>query len=204
MKSWINIKSICGTILLAIVGSALYENLFRDFFSFIGRGLLTISTLGIEKLKDDIYLEIAKGFYENVSIQVLGIIFSVLFGIIFGMLFAMLRADKEDGIKESKIRIWLRVNRNKVKIFFLFYTFLVFGISILSVSKISYINKSISYYNQLLKIASPYLTTDQEKGINASFAEIQNKSDYVSLVEGIEQIIKSNNQRLPKPPSFIF
>ena len=78
------------------------------------------------------------------------------------------------------------------------------GVTILSLSKITYINKSIAYYRQLESIAAPYLTSNQEKVFNSRFAQIQNKEDYTKLIDDLIAVVGVAGQTLPKSPSFIF
>ena len=80
MKKILSTKTFFWTLLISIIGSALLENIFRNIFNFIGKTALTISTLGIEKYKNDIYLNIARGFYEQVSLKVLSLEVGVLSG----------------------------------------------------------------------------------------------------------------------------
>lgn len=205
MKIFSNSKTIIGGLFLTMIGSALWENVFRDVFNFIGRTLLTVSTLGVEKYKDDIYVDIAKGFYEQASIQVLSFVIGILAGVIVAMVGAILKNKKEDeNNKNSKIINWLKEHRRFVKLTFLFYSFFVIGITVLGLSKITYINKSIAYYKQLETIASPYLTVDQEKVFNSKFSQIKNRDDYIKIIKDLELILKDKVQTLPESPSFIF
>lgn len=205
MKNFFNTKTVIGSLVVGLLGSALWENIFRDLLSFGGKTLLTISTLGIEEYKNDIYISIARGFYEQVSIQILSLGLGTFFGVVLGSILLTFRInEKYEEARKSKVREWLQVNRRFVRTGFLIYTIFVIGVSILSLSKITYINKSIAYYRQLENIAAPYLTSDQEKVLDARFAQIQNKGDYAKLMNDIAIIISGARQRLPVAPSFIF
>ncbi|MCX6723235.1 MAG: hypothetical protein NT094_04215, partial [Candidatus Staskawiczbacteria bacterium] len=177
---------------------------FRGFLNVAGKILLTFSTLGIEKYKNNIYLDVAKGFYEQPSLQILALVFGIIFGVLFGMLSIILKKRKDEVVPQSKINEWLVSNTNKVKIILIFYILFVLSFSFLSLARVTYINKSIAYYDQLIKIASPYLALDEEKVLNSDFAQIKNKNDYLELTNNLEQIIKKQNKKLPEPPSFIF
>ncbi|KKL25972.1 hypothetical protein LCGC14_2399970, partial [marine sediment metagenome] len=44
MKNFLNTKTIIGSLVVGLIGSALWENLFRDLLNLGGKTLLTIST----------------------------------------------------------------------------------------------------------------------------------------------------------------
>lgn len=206
MKNWINFKSVIGALIIAVIGSALWENIFRGLFSFFGKGLLIVSTLGIQKYKDNIYTDIARGFYEGVSLQILYLFLGILLAIVISLVLATFRKlnDSEDEKHQSKIIDWLFSTKRRAKWFLLIYTFFLVSVCLLSLSRATYTNKSIAYYNQLLKIATPYLTEDQEKGYDSKFAQIKNRYDFIQITKDLEMIVVNHNQKLPDPPSFIF
>lgn len=205
MKNFLNTKTVIVSLIVGLVGSALWEHIFRDLLNFGGKTLLTISTLGLEKYKDDIYISIAQGFYEQVSIQTLSLGLGILFGTVLGSILITFRIkEKDEETKESKVKEWFKNHKRLVRTGFLIYTIFVMGVTVLSLTKITYINKSIAYYRQLQSIAAPHLTFDQEKIFNSRFAQIQNKEDYAKLIDDLTAVVGAAGQTLPKSPSFIF
>lgn len=207
MKLFFNTKTILGGVVVAIVGSALWENIFRDIMNWSGKFLLTVSTLGIQKYKDDIYINISHGFYEGTSLLILSLATSILCGFIFAFALIIFKEKDNKEKNESKnyiIKEWLKNHKFFSKLIFLIYSLFVVGVIILSFVKIEYINRSIAYYNQLKNIASPYLTLEQEKVFNSKFAQIKNKEDYVQLTKDLVEIIGGEIKDLPKAPAFIF
>jgi hypothetical protein len=205
MKNFLNTKTIIGSLLVAIAGSALWENVFRDVLSFVSQFVLTIATLGLEKYKNDIYINIARGFYEQVSLQILSLSLGVFFGIMSGMaLFIFKIKEGDERQKASKTREWVNSHRRFIKVALLTYTFFMIGLLTLSLVKITYINRSIAYYRQLESIALPYLTPEQEKLFNSRFAQIKNREDYVQIIIELNKSVSGRALSLPAPPTFIF
>lgn len=205
MKKLLNTKTVLGALAIGILSSALWETVFKNLLNFIFKILLTVSTLGLEKYRNDIYIDISKGFYEQVSIQILSLGIGVLFGFIIGPLLIVFKTKgKSEDIKESKIREWLNQHKSFVKTGFLLYTIFVITITILSITKITYVNKSIAYYKQLISIAAPYIELKEEEIFNSRFAQIKNKEDYINLTNELSVLINTSNQKLPELPSFIF
>jgi hypothetical protein len=199
-------KKIVLTIILAIIASALWENVFRGFFNFIFRVLLTISTLGIEKYKDNIYVDISKGFYEKASLTIIALLLGAFLGVIYATLSPVFRRKEEESGNNDKSRIknWISSHRRTYKSVLLVYLAFVTIFTILNISELAYINKSIAYYNQLVNISRPYISLNQEYIFNSRFAQIQNSNDYKQLVQEISDIVLKSNQKLPESPSFIF
>ena len=124
MKNFLNTKTLIGSLIVGLFGSALWENIFRDLLSFGGKTLLTISTLGLEKYKNDIYISIARGFYEQVSIQTLSLGLGVLFGITLGGILVTFRIKEKDGeTQESKVKEWIKNHKRFVRTGFLIYLY---------------------------------------------------------------------------------
>ena len=126
-------------------------------------------------------------------------------GVIIGVVFLSFREkEKDENTENSKIKNWARKHKRSVKIIFLAYSFFLISITVLSLVKITYINRSIAYYKQLQSIASPYLTTDEEEKFNSRFSQIQNKEHYIQIINELKKIIGDKNQNLQKSPDFIF
>lgn len=194
-------------MVLGILGSALWENMFRDLFNFAGKFLLTIATLGIESYKDNIYKNIAKGFNESVSLQIYFFQQMMLFGfIIFSCsIMYILRKHvllkRERKIQEKSISHSISDTMIKHPLFVWFLSFyIIFAgtVTFLDYTKRFYINNSISYFNQLVKINSPFLTDEERKTTESLFAQISNKKDYLYLINKLRENAQKNNQRVPE------
>ena len=64
-------KKILITILLGAVGSGVWQYIIEPSFSSGINIFLNIVTLGMEEFKNNIYMEIAKGFHEESSNKIL-------------------------------------------------------------------------------------------------------------------------------------
>jgi len=205
MKNKFTWKTTAVTLILAIVGSALWENMFRDLFNFLGRFLLTISTLGIESYKDNIYKSIAKGFNEGVSLQIYFfqqlMFFAFVVSLCYGMFLLRKRTffkkdyNSKENLSES---ITKTLVRNPLFVWFLsFYVILVGTITFLDLTKRFYINSSVTYFDQLVKINQPYMTPEENKQYISLFAQISNKADYSILIEKLKEKAIKNKQKVP-------
>lgn len=206
MKKFLTIRNIIYGLVLALVGNALWEGVFRKTLNFIWKYLLTISTLGIDKYKNNLYIDIARGFYEQASLEILTLFIGLVFGIFFGGLLSISSIKKSDDTheKEGRLFSWYKRNKSIVKSVMVIYVIFMLAISTLTIARIAYVNKSIAYYQQLQSIVHPYITDEQVNQLNSRFAQIKNQSDYIKLIEDIISIANTNNLALPNSPSFIF
>lgn len=62
------IIGILGTIILGAIGSGLWDLALEPALTWCGRTFFTIATLGLSQLRNEIYIDIAKGFHEALSI----------------------------------------------------------------------------------------------------------------------------------------
>lgn len=74
MTTWRWILAILGTIVLGALGSGLWEVLVKPGLAWAGGAVLTISTLGLDSLRDQIYADVAIGSYERASLSILAML----------------------------------------------------------------------------------------------------------------------------------
>ncbi|MBX4200937.1 hypothetical protein KW786_02295 [Candidatus Parcubacteria bacterium] len=194
-----------GTIVLALITNAIWENFFRDLLNWLVRIILNVSTFGIKKYQDGIYADVARGFYERSSLEILLIIvcgFSALTLLItfshFGK-FVFRQSETKIKIKEF-IGSFIRGN-SLVSLLPRLYVLFFAIILIANVARMAYVNELIAYHNQLLRIIAPHISEEENKIFLSKFAQIQHKSDYEKDVKELEEIILENNVKLPEKPS---
>lgn len=191
--------SVAGVVILAIIASAIWDKAVSPIFDYIYKFLLNVSTLGLEVYRNAIYVEISKGFRERVSLEIYIIITSFFLA----------------SIILTTTRLWWKIN-NKIskkqksvpnfKNIVPIILFLIFSITFISLEfiKTGYINMSVTYYNQLLKIASPEISDNQFKTFESLFNQIKTREDYVDLTNQLIEINNSKSKTNPKSPRFIF
>lgn len=200
-----NKKVIFWTVGLAIVASAIYESLFRPTANWLFKLALNLSTLGLEKYKDNIYIEIAKGFHEDISLDLYKLFIGLLLGFVISLIFILIKL-KNQGDNDAFIHKFFKA-QNKIinsNIFLSAYFLIVLIVTTLNIVQTVYINNAITYYDQLIAITSPYVDPHQIQIFNSEYAQIANKQDYIKLINQLNIIGDTGNQRLPKKISFIF
>lgn len=210
-KKFISSMGYLGVIILGIVTSALWDVL-KPLTKFLFEFALNLSILGVEKFKDGIYQEVAKGFHEGVSLEIFIVVHSFLLGIMlasFLILVFIRRRFSDDYIKEktsftNKITdkfFLFHKNLSKNRSFAMFLVlYLSFAgtITTLTLVKQKYINDATTHFEQLSEIVRPYISVEQDILYRSSFFQIQNKEDYVKLIDNLEQIAIEKELKVPE------
>lgn len=156
------IKTGTIALLLSITGSGLYD-LIKPL---AGNGyilLLNISTLGLTKLQDGLYVEAAKGFHESASLKSFVFVNGFLIGLSVSCLVLVKRLRKRITNREMEPSLHQSWSYHLVKNkYFLagIFMYFIFGacMFMLDLVKESYVNRVITYHTQILTIARPYMT----------------------------------------------
>lgn len=203
------IGGLLGTVVLGVLSSAIWDGI-KPLSRFVYEKTLYVSTLGIEKYKDGIYQDIAKGYHESVSLEIFVLINSILLSLIFVTMVTctlVYLCRDEDHVVTRKVVAFLRWPRTFRKryfvVFVVFYTVFVLTFFTLNLVKTKYANQAVVYFTQMITIVTPHLSEQEINEFHSNFAQVKNKSDYVSIISSLEDVVQKNN--LEKPEfNFIF
>jgi F0F1-type ATP synthase membrane subunit c/vacuolar-type H+-ATPase subunit K len=177
-----------GVIVLGAVGSGLWEYILKPgLFSLTGLAL-NIATLGMERFKNDLYEEIARGFHEGPSLTLLMLFFGVLSGFAFGVItskYVRGLKDRNEGFK-----------RRFTKFAVIYSLFIITFLLVMS-SRITYINRAITHFSQLNLIVAPYISEEEQEIILSRFSQVHSKADYESVLSDLQVIAKEHNLHVP-------
>ena len=204
MKRFFSGKVI-GALAIGILGSALWENLFKPSSSWLLNLFVNITTLGIKGFQNDIYRDIAKGLHEEPSLRVMVLLYTFLLSLILITIFLHFVVKKyrnKEEVKNSKLfSILNTIFQNNF--FIIPYFIVVFVFFALDVSRAIYINEAVAYYEQIRTITLPYLTDTESKSIDSDFAQVASSDDYERVTGELELIGHEYKQNLPTKPSII-
>jgi hypothetical protein len=79
----------------------------------------------------------------------------------------------------------------------LLFLFLI-TFSVIYSSRVSYVNRAITNFNQLLAISSPYLTPDERLKQISLFAQVRNRDDYFKIVTTLSTVCEKNKLKVPE------
>jgi hypothetical protein len=195
MSTWINKKTILsasGVIILGALGSAFWENILKPFAPLFFHFLLSVSILGLEVFKNNIYLEIAKGLHERPSLELFSMALGVLAGIGFGITFGLIRGSRSKSDVTESIINPLRSRGLTLSL----ALFLAAGMTI-SFVQATYENKAVTYYKQLVAIVGPDISSAQILDFDSRFAQIRTRQDFVSIIDELKKISLDHGRTLP-------
>ncbi|HMH52342.1 MAG TPA: hypothetical protein VK548_19035 [Candidatus Acidoferrum sp.] len=182
--------TIVGTVLLGALGSGLWE-FVRPALTVFWSVALTIVTLGLDALRDDIYRDVARGLEEKSARLLLSSAAGVLLGLVLGfMTRAKLRKpDTGDALR----RILDRAAPIMLMLAVMFS---------LMAARQSYITSSIANLLQLEAIAAPFLTDQERLFVRSRFAQITTRAEYVALTDELKRVALRHGQKVPRVFTF--
>ncbi|MCW5205993.1 hypothetical protein VU08_03550 [Desulfobulbus sp. F5] len=217
------ILGILGTIVLGAIGSGLWSLLLEPISVWAGRTLFTIATLGLEALRTNVYVAVAKGLHEEASLAILLFLIFVSLGILgyysgrmhgrrhaereIASIVAKIKSDTLDE-KDRRNRIQKELVERKDKIYaetsisttlglICIIVFCNFQLFILF-----YTNSAITHFRQCYSICEPFITEQQAKEFRSQFALVESRTDYVVLLQDICNIADKNGKKCPKFTAF--
>lgn len=199
---------IIGVISLGLITNAIWDAL-KPLTSYLFKFLLNLSVLGVEKFKDNIYIEIAKGAHENISLKIFLNFNAFILSFVLITIFLIFRIRRKNLLEEDsnlkpnfidKIFNYQKdLTRKPWFLWFsLFYMIFAGTIFTLDSVKQSYINNAVTNFEQLSKIIRPYVSEEDNDKYISSFSQIKNREDYVILINKLQSIAKDNNQNIPE------
>lgn len=193
------LKWVVITVLLGAIGSGVWEYILKPIALGGTNFLLEVATLGVANFKDSLYEEIALGHHELPSLSLLSFTFGFLPGIMVGILLiaVILRpmvnvirgAVTNDDKQRLKRRVFLLTG---------LFTLFLFTFSLVYVSRVGYINRAITHFNQLLATSGPYLNQDERLNYISKFTQVRNREEFAQVIEDLSRICKQNKQKTPK------
>jgi hypothetical protein len=183
-----------------------------------------MSSLGFQSYRSDVYRQIATGSTSigNVdSLYILTILYAAIWVIVLGRNFmdfvAIRRKNRTllerienlkagrpepiptlDEIEGDVLRLRRSIKFQGWWVYgSTFTTTLLIAMSLVNFSRISYVNSASVHYQQVLRIASPFLGEAAHREVESRFAQIQTKQDYVAILDELTKTAKEHGQRVP-------
>ena len=200
---------LTGVLILGALGNPVWEYLLKPLVFLVYRLLLTVSTLGIDSFRNELYAQVAQGFHENSSLELYLYFVTFLLAAIIWMgiiLYLVGSAVKSNNIgKIKKLLDFPKSFYNNRIISFTLFSYLVFTFGFFAINAIRelYINSAVSYYYQMSSIIAPIVTENETIQLNSRFSQIQSKKDYITLIKEMQSIASDNNMVVPEF-TFIF
>lgn len=199
--------SIIGAIILGAIGSGLWESVFKPSLSFSSNFVYNIVTLGLHSLRNQVYVDVAKGYYERQSFDIsadtsfiIGLSLITLWSL-FKITEIILYYINPDSVKLEEPSILTKfmrrlpskmfptINLSNAFIFGIVFCMVISGFSLF---RNSYINNRIAYYRQLHEVVAPVINEKERLIFNSEFGQIETKEDYDAIIKSLQQIAQKN------------
>lgn len=203
-KILIGITGFLGLLIVGGLSNGVWEYILQPLTNFLLQSALYVSTLGINSYRDDIYLQVAKNFHESSSIVLYALFITTILAIGAGIfLSSFILSDLKKKIKAGtgigKYKKFVKIVDHKLSRYIIFaYLIFAFAFFTIDIIRETYINESITYYTQSLKIITPYISSKQHNDFESKFSSIKNRQDFIDLISQMRVIADNNKTNLPK------
>jgi len=85
-----------------------------------------------------------------------------------------------------------------LSLFFLFLFVAIIFSQIISLTQYVYVNSAVTYFNQLMTVCGPFINNEKSQALKSQFAQIQSRSDFLSLTNELLEIAKKRKLKTPE------
>ncbi|WCL51464.1 hypothetical protein [Leptospira sp. GIMC2001] len=184
-ENYSRIKKTIGIIIIGAFGSGIWDIVFKPSTSFLLSTFVKLAAETSSAYRNSLYIESARGFHEQSSV----FLHLIAISIIPFLYLVILRRhpykySKEARTKNKKTDF---LNSNKGYYLLLFITTLAFFSAFLSLVKVSYVNSTITYFQQSITILEPVYSVNEVKFLKAAFAGMRSAEDFKRIETELEK-----------------
>ncbi len=197
------VLGILATLLLGALGSGLWDVALKPGGYWFWHAVLTAVTFGSRYLRDQVYLEAAKGNHEAFarhSSRVLGLFLGFLSGVITSLMVFVLRRLKPDKERETtkpeSSQRHPKLLRYPAAFILLFMVYLLAAFLVEDL-KVGTANEAYTYFRQSMNICRPYISEHEAQLLESRFAALRTREEYIGITDEMKQIAGSNHLNLP-------
>jgi hypothetical protein len=187
------IGGILVTLALGALGNGVWESLFKPILLWLRDVVLTIGTLGIQSLIDDIYVDVGKSNYERGSLVVLTFMLSMVICSSIFVIFVAFRIVRQRPLVYDRNT----VDRIRSAKFFmrlaLPITLISAAILIFRITSVIYAIEASANLERYELIIAPYLTTQEVLIFRSRIAQLHSRAEFLQIVSDMKSIVKLNN-----------
>jgi hypothetical protein len=204
------------TVFLGAIGSGIWQYILEPALKDSTNFMLELATLGVESFKNDLYVEISRGYQELASHRIQSL-FSTLIASVFilasiGLVFKVRKLiedlenleageePKSNNLSAEEIKNRLESNNPKKTLKLTYFTAVLSGVFsvmlIVSTFSYEYINSAVTHYYQVKRIAAPYVTLPERLEIESQFSQISSSDDYRILIERLYDVLAESGQEV--------
>jgi hypothetical protein len=197
-KFWL---SVAGTIVLGALGSGLWSLLEVPLWK-VGNWLLSITTLGIASIRDDIYAKAALGLHELPSLYLLLFVCALMLALPVALpLTATLRSSLHKIVGKGDPDTTREETLGRIRKLLLTTTLVGTLLGSYFVVKFMMVNQEnliASYFRQYVTIIRPYISESEYIRFKSAFSRMQSKREYDHLMSEMRAVAKEKGIELPE------
>lgn len=188
------IKTIMGVILVAAIGSLLYDVLLKDIFFFLGTVFVKIATFISRGYLDYLYSDVGKATPLFEILPSLFLILLIIFSPLYFYRKIMRIYDKNDNLttlENPSIRkpiLYLAQKKTRMKIFILIWSLPIIILYTDLLIKETATMKVCNQIERNLEIIAPYIEEHDYLVLRSDYRQVDDKEKLISLLAKIQNI----------------
>jgi hypothetical protein len=184
-------------ILIAIFVGFLTTILFDPLTKLIWNWILEMGRLGYTGVVNSVYRQAAYGHRNDIDVVFLELIWMAGFVFVIWAILMTFRGPK--GISDLTLKAPTKIRLSWLKtIVIVSSAIMVISFSFGFFGSFADLQLNTSFQQRLTALA-PVITDQQEEELQASWASMENRDDYLVILERMNSMAKDNGIELPKP-----
>ncbi|AUA56290.1 Uncharacterised protein [Achromobacter spanius] len=189
---------ILSTLVLGALGSGLWEIALKPVFASLYGVGLSIVTLGLDSLKDELYAAAAQRNHAYPAITLLSIVAGTALGIFTIDLIKVVkdrrsrRSSETTNPDQPNSRRTIRRSLVPVLVMLYMATYLFF-ISF----RAWYISGIATNFDRMYDVVAPYVSEEERLLLKSKFARIRGREDYISVTDELQRFA-TERAKLPR------
>jgi hypothetical protein len=197
------------------LGNALWEFLFKPFVVWMTNFLLGIATLGINSLRDDLYMEMAKGIFDRSGVAGYTILTGFAFSICIILASIGWSSRKElPRLLARRVNLfeagkapdfppgWILRRLSRAVIALAALAMLLGSLLLFMFTREVYVLRGAIYLSQSERIVAPYLTPQDRVLLASRISMMRSKADFDAVNDQLKAVSQANKLRLPDFSAF--
>jgi hypothetical protein len=192
-----------GTLVLGAIGSALWDVGLKPMFSVFRNLILTLTSLGIDSVRNSAYVEAARGFHEHASTDWLVYFWALAIGFWLAVTTGEFKRptvasrrtalSREDHASVQARKARLTILARVLGVVTLLFMGVLLGITLRN----TYSTTATAYFEQLHSVIAPTLTEGQRLSLRSRYSQIRSRAEYIALTNEMAAIARRNRMHVP-------
>ncbi len=184
--------TVLGTVLLGAIGSGIWARIGEPLANLLTSAVINGINLVFSSYKDSIYIQASRGFreYSANALYQLFVVTLAMFYILLVVFHPWLTDRYPADALRNRTKQFLRSGRGFLLVGVLVFT--VLSTCAVVYTRISYVNRIITYAQTSIDRLAPFLTDQEEEELLAEFRSVRSAEDYYKFYDRLLKLFSDH------------